>query len=128
MDKASERFDLNYSLLATPAEGLSGRFVAIDSREYGIIPGVTDKDYYTNSFHVPVHYPITVHDKIRIEGVYHKYTNAGHISYVEFSSPPVNNLSAVEDIIRYMKECDLGYAGINFPIDFCDGCGYFGGY
>ncbi len=126
VDKASERYDLNYTLLATPAEGLSGRFVGIDRREYGLIPGVTDKEYYTNSFHVPVYYPITVHDKMRLEGVYHKYTNAGHISYVEFSSPPINNLSAVEDIIRYMKECDLGYAGINFPIDFCDGCGYLG--
>lgn len=126
VDKASERYDLNYTLLATPAEGLSGRFVGLDRREYGLIPGVTDKEYYTNSFHVPVYYPITVHDKMRLEGVYHKYTNAGHISYVEFSSPPINNLSAVEDIIRYMKECDLGYAGINFPIDFCDGCGYLG--
>jgi len=126
VDKASERYDLNYTLLATPAEGLSGRFVNMDQREYGLIPGVTDKEYYTNSFHVPVNYPITVHDKMRLEGVYHKYANAGHISYVEFSSPPINNLSAVEDIIRYMKECDLGYAGINFPIDFCDGCGYLG--
>jgi ribonucleoside-triphosphate reductase len=124
--KASERYDLNYTLLATPAEGLSGRFLNMDRKEYGLIPGVTDKDYYTNSFHIPVNYPITVYDKMKIEGVYHKYANAGHISYVEFSSPPTNNLGAVEDIIRYMKECDLGYAGINFPIDFCDGCGYLG--
>jgi ribonucleoside-triphosphate reductase len=126
VDKASERYDLNYTLLATPAEGLSGRFLNMDRKEYGLIPGVTDKDYYTNSFHIPVNYPITVYDKMKIEGVYHKYANAGHISYVEFSSPPTNNLGAVEDIIRYMKECDLGYAGINFPIDFCDGCGYLG--
>jgi ribonucleoside-triphosphate reductase len=126
VDKASDRFDLNYTLLATPAEGLSGRFVGMDRREYGIIPGVTDKEYYTNSFHVPVNYPTTVFDKMRIEGVYHKYTNAGHISYVEFSAPPINNLDAVEDIIRYMKDCDLGYAGINFPVDFCDGCGLLG--
>ena len=126
VDKAADRYDLNYTLLATPAEGLSGRFVEMDRRENGLIPGVTDKDYYTNSFHVPVNYPISVYDKMRIEGVYHKYANAGHISYVEFSSPPVNNLGAVENIIRHMKECDIGYAGINFPIDFCDGCGYFG--
>lgn len=126
VDKAAERYDMNYTLLATPAEGLSGRFIGMDRREYGLIPGVTDKEYYTNSFHVPVNFPITVHDKMRLEGVYHKYTNAGHISYVEFSAPPINNLSAVEDIIRYMKECDLGYAGINFPIDFCDNCGYLG--
>lgn len=126
MDKASEKYNLNYTLLATPAEGLSGRFIKMDRREYGLIPGVTDKEYYTNSFHVPVNYPINIYDKVRLEGVYHKYTNAGHISYVEFSAPPVNNLSAVEDIIRYMRECDFGYAGINFPIDFCDGCGHFG--
>ena len=98
VDKASDRFDLNYTLLATPAEGLSGRFVGLDRREYGLISGVTDKEYYTNSFHVPVNYPITVHDKMRVEGVYHKYTNAGHISYVEFGAPPMNNLNAVEDI------------------------------
>ena len=126
VDKASERYDLNYTLLATPAEGLSGRFVKMDLREYGIIPGVTDKEYYTNSFHVPVNFPINAYEKIKIEGIYHKYTNAGHISYVEFSSPPVNNLRAVEDILRYMKSCDFGYAGINFPVDFCDSCGYLG--
>jgi ribonucleoside-triphosphate reductase (formate) len=126
VDKASDRYDLNYTLLATPAEGLSGRFVGMDRREYGIITGVTDKEYYTNSFHVPVNFPITAFDKIRIEGVYHKYANAGHISYVEFSSPPINNLGAVEDILRFMRDSDMGYAGINFPIDFCDGCGYLG--
>ncbi|MBP2644842.1 MAG: nrdD [Firmicutes bacterium] len=126
VDKAVERYDLNYTLLATPAEGLSGRFVGMDRKEYGVIPGVTDKEYYTNSFHVPVSYPISFFDKLKIEGAYHKYTNAGHISYVEFSSPPINNLSAVEDIIRYMNQCDIGYAGINFPVDFCDNCGQFG--
>ena len=126
VDKAADRYNLNYTLLATPAEGLSGRFIKMDRREYGLITGVTDKDYYTNSFHVPVEYPISVFEKIKIEGVYHKYTNAGHISYVEFSSPPINNLGAIEDIIRYMKDCDFGYAGINFPVDFCEGCGYLG--
>ena len=126
VDKAAEKYNLNYSLLATPAEGLSGRFIKMDRREYGLIPGVTDKEYYTNSFHVPVSYSISVFEKMKIEGTYHKYTNAGHISYVEFTSPPVNNLNAVEDIIRYMKECDIGYAGINFPIDFCESCGQLG--
>lgn len=126
VDKAGERYDLNYTLLATPAEGLSGRFVAIDRKEYGIIPGVTDKDYYTNSFHIPVSFPISAFDKMRLEGVYHKYTNAGHISYVEFDAPPVNNLGAVEEIIRYMKACDFGMGAINFPIDFCDSCGHLG--
>ena len=126
MDKAMEKYGLNYSLLATPAEGLSGRFAKMDRRIFGEIAGVTDKEYYTNSFHVPVSFNISAQDKIKIEGVYHKYTNAGHISYVEFDAPPVNNLSAVEDLIRYMKECDFGYAGINFPIDFCESCGYIG--
>lgn len=126
VDKAAERYNLNYTLLATPAEGLSGRFVKIDRREYGLIAGVTDKEYYTNSFHIPVNYPISVFEKVKLEGVYHKYTNAGHISYVEFTAPPVNNLGAVEDIIRYMKDCDFGYAGINFPVDFCESCGYLG--
>lgn len=126
VDKATDRYQLNYTLLATPAEGLSGRFVRIDRREYGIIAGVTDKEYYTNSFHVPVHYPISGYDKIKTEGVYHKYTNGGHISYVEFGAPPINNLAAVEDMLRYMRECDFGYAGINFPVDFCESCGYLG--
>lgn len=126
MDNASEKYNLNFTLLATPAEGLSGRFIKMDRAEYGTIDGVTDKTFYTNSFHIPVNYAISAYDKIRLEGVYHKYCNAGHISYVEFTAPPVNNLGAVEDIIRFMKECDYGYAGINFPIDFCDGCGYLG--
>lgn len=126
IDEACEQYDLNYTLLATPAEGLSGRFVALDRKEFGLIPGVTDKEYYTNSFHVPVNYPVTIQDKINIEGVYHKYCNAGHISYVELASPPVHNIEAVETIIRHMKENDMGYVGINFPVDFCDGCGLLG--
>lgn len=126
VDNACEKYNLNYSLLATPAEGLSGRFIKMDRKEYGSVFGVTDKTFYTNSFHIPVGYPVSAYDKIRIEGVYHKYCNAGHISYVEFTSPPINNLGAVEDIIRFMKENDYGYAGINFPIDFCDSCGYLG--
>jgi len=126
LDRAAEHYDLNYTLLATPAEGLSGRFVKMDRREYGIIPGVTDKEYYTNSFHIPVNHSISAFDKIRIEGVYHKYANAGHISYVEFAAPPVNNLGALEEIIRYMGKCDYGYAGFNYPIDFCEKCGHHG--
>lgn len=125
-DRAAEKYKLNYTLLATPAEGLSGRFVKMDCSEYGLIPGVTDKDYYTNSFHVPVNYQIGMREKIRLEAIYHKYTNGGHISYVEFAAPPLNNLSAVEEMIRYMGACDMGYAAINFPVDFCDSCGYIG--
>jgi len=125
-DKAAEKYNLNFSLIATPAEGLSGRFVRLDRREFGIIPGVTDKAYYTNSFHVPVDFPISVFDKVRIEGAYHKYTNAGHISYIEFSSPPINNQEAIEAVLHHMKDSDMGYAGINFPIDFCTSCDYLG--
>ncbi len=126
VDKMAERYDLNYTLIATPAEGLSGRFVNIDRKEFGIIPGVTDKTYYTNSFHVPVSYKISAFEKMKIEGKFHGYTNAGHISYVEFSSPPVNNLTAVETLLKHMLDCDCGYVGINFPIDYCDNCGYLG--
>lgn len=126
IDEACEEYDLNYTLLATPAEGLSGRFINKDRREYGIIPGVTNKEYYTNSFHVPVNYPISSFDKISLEGGYHKYCNAGHISYVEMSSPPVHNPEAMEAIIRHMKNSDMGYAAINFPVDFCIGCNTLG--
>ncbi len=126
VDALAERYNLNYTLLATPAEGLSGRFVKLDKKEYGIIKGVTDKEYYTNSFHIPVNYPISIYDKVRIEGVYHKYANAGHISYVEFSSPPKHNQEAIEKALRCMKEANMGYVGINFPIDFCNVCGHSG--
>lgn len=126
VDEACERFDLNYTFLATPAEGLCGRFVAMDRKEFKLIPGVTDREYYTNSFHIPVYYPISMFDKIRIEGEYHKYFNAGHISYVELSSPPQHNPQAVEDLIRHMADCDMGYAGINYPVDFCCGCNMLG--
>ncbi|AFV11498.1 anaerobic ribonucleoside-triphosphate reductase NrdD [Thermacetogenium phaeum DSM 12270] len=126
VNEACERFDLNYTFLATPAEGLCGRFIALDRKEFGIIPGVTDKEYYTNSFHIPVNYPISIFDKIRIEGEYHKYFDAGHISYVELASPPQHNQQAVEAIIRHMADCDMGYAGINYPVDFCCGCNLLG--
>ncbi|SHI59433.1 anaerobic ribonucleoside-triphosphate reductase [Desulfofundulus thermosubterraneus] len=126
IDEACEEYDLNYTLLATPAEGLSGRFVYLDRREFGIIPGVTDREYYTNSFHIPVYYPISSFEKISLEGPYHKYCNAGHISYVEMASPPVHNPEAVEAIIRHMAASDMGYAAINFPVDFCTSCNLMG--
>ncbi|MGB9905354.1 MAG: anaerobic ribonucleoside-triphosphate reductase, partial [Desulfotomaculales bacterium] len=126
VDEAAERTNLNYTLLATPAEGLSGRFVKLDRKEFGIIPGVTNRDYYTNSFHVPVYHPVSSFAKIRLEGPYHKYCNAGHISYVEMSSPPVHNPEAVEAIVREMAKNDMGYAGINYPVDFCCGCNLLG--
>ena len=118
-DYFADQHDLNFTLLATPAEGLSGRFLQKDRKAYGMIPGVTDKDYYTNSFHVPVGFPISSFDKISLEGPYHALTNAGHISYVELDAPPYQNLAAYEAIIRHMAESNMGYGGINFPIDEC---------
>lgn len=126
IDEACEEYDLNYTLLATPAEGLSGRFVQSDRKEFGLIPGVTSKDYYTNSYHIPVDYPISSFDKISLEGPYQKYCNAGHISYVEMSSPPIHNPEAVEAILRHMRACDIGYGGINYPVDFCTNCSLLG--
>ncbi|GAP22159.1 ribonucleoside-triphosphate reductase class III catalytic subunit [Leptolinea tardivitalis] len=125
-DFFADQYDLNFTLLATPAEGLSGRFLGIDKKVYGIIPGVTDKDYYTNSFHVPVSSDVTAYEKMSIEAPYHEMTNAGHISYVELDAPPVNNLAAFETVIRTMGQLGVGYGGINFPIDECRICGYRG--
>ena len=126
LDAEAEKRQLNFSLLATPAEGLSGRFVRMDAKRYGKIPGVTDRSYYTNSFHVPVYYPISAFEKIRIEAPYHELTNAGHISYVELDGDPLENLSAFEKIIRCMKESGIGYGSINHPVDRDPVCGYTG--
>lgn len=126
MDDETEKTGLNWSLLATPAEGLSGRFVKMDRERYGNIPGVTDRDYYTNSFHVPVYYPISAFEKLQIEAPYHALTNAGHISYVELDGDPLNNLSAFEKVVRYMKEVGIGYGSINHPVDRDPECGYTG--
>ncbi len=125
-DEMSEELGLNFTCLATPAEGLSGRFVRMDKKLYGEIPGVTDKDYYTNSFHVPVYFPISAARKIELEAPYHALTNAGHISYVEMDGDPTKNLEAFEAIIRHMKECGIGYGSINHPVDRDPVCGYNG--
>ena len=122
-DEASAKHSLNFSLLATPAEQLSGRFVAADFERYGTIHGVTDKKWYTNSFHVPVECEITALEKIAIEGLYHQYCNAGHISYIELASAPGHNIEAYEGIIRAMSEADMGYGAVNFPLDICRDCG-----
>ncbi|MCL2840744.1 MAG: anaerobic ribonucleoside-triphosphate reductase [Defluviitaleaceae bacterium] len=122
-DEASQAHHLNVSLLATPAEQLSGRFTKVDVEKYGVLPGITDKEWYTNSFHVPVECKITALEKIAIEGPYHQYCNAGHISYVELKSAPGNNIEAYEKIIRAMSEADMGYGAINFPVDICRECG-----
>ncbi|MEA4884512.1 MAG: anaerobic ribonucleoside-triphosphate reductase [Clostridia bacterium] len=126
IDQYAESYDLNFTLLATPAEGLSGRFVTMDRDRFGLMQGVTDKAYYTNSFHLPVGLHTTIWNKIALEGRYHKLTNAGHISYVELDSPPIHNVDAVESIVRAMAAADMGYGGINFPIDECRACGHSG--
>ncbi len=126
MDEESQKTGLNWSLLATPAEGLSGRFVAIDAKKYGKIPGVTDREYYTNSFHVPVYYPISAYRKIQLEAPYHALTNAGHISYVEMDGDACKNLDAFESVIRCMKEAGIGYGSVNHPVDRDPVCGYNG--
>ena len=125
-DRKSKELQMNVTCLATPAESLSGRFVRMDKKRYGEIEGVTDRDYYTNSFHVPVYYPISAYDKIRIEAPYHALTNAGHISYVELDGDVSKNLEAFEKIVRYMKECGIGYGSINHPVDRDPICGYNG--
>ncbi len=126
VDQETKKSGLNFSLIATPAEGLSGRFVKIDRKKYGVIPGVTDREYYTNSFHIPVYFPISAFDKIRLEAPYHHLTNGGHISYVEMDGDPTQNLAAFEQVIRCMKESGIGYGSINHPVDRDPVCGYTG--
>ncbi len=126
VDEESQKEKLNFTLLATPAEGLSGRFVKMDKKKYGIIDGVTDREYYTNSFHIPVYYKISAFNKIKIEAPYHELTNGGHISYVELDGDPTKNLQAFEQIIRCMKESGIGYGSINHPVDRDPICGFTG--
>ena len=125
-DEYSEKYNLNFTCLATPAEGLSGRFINIDKAIYGKIKGVTDRAYYTNSFHVPVYYNISIVNKIKKEAPYHEFTNAGHISYIELDGDTTKNLDAFEKIVRTMKENNMGYAAINHPVDRDPVCGYVG--
>lgn len=126
VDRISRERGMNYTLLATPAEGLSGRFVRLDRKLFGDIPGVTDRDYYTNGFHVPVYHNINAYEKIAIEAPYHALTNGGHISYIELDGDPTNNLEAFESVIRHMKDCGMGYGSINHPVDRDPVCGYNG--
>ncbi len=126
MDEYCKQYKLNFSLLATPAEGLSGRFTRIDKAIYGKIEGVTDRPYYTNSFHVPVYYDISIAKKIKTEAPYHALTNAGHISYIELDGDVTENVEAFESVIRLMKEAGIGYGAINHPVDRDPVCGYVG--
>ena len=126
MDDLSQKTHMNFTLLATPAEGLSGRFVRMDKERFGSIEGVTDREYYTNSFHIPVYYPISAYKKIQLEAPYHALTNAGHITYIELDGDPSTNLDAFEKVIRYMKAQGIGYGSINHPVDRDPVCGYNG--
>jgi anaerobic ribonucleoside-triphosphate reductase len=126
LDEISQSLKLNFTLLATPAEGTAGRFVKMDREIFGNIPGITDREYYTNSFHIPVYYEISAFDKIRLEAPYHEFTNAGHITYIELDGDPTQNLDAFEKIVRAMKEAGVGYGSINHPVDRDPVCGYTG--
>ena len=126
IDGYAKEYKLNFSLIATPAEGLSGRFTAIDKSIYGKIKGVTDREYYTNSFHVPVYYNISIKEKLRKEGPYHNLTNGGHISYIELDGDVANNVEAFEKVIRIMHDEKIGYGAINHPVDRDPVCGYTG--
>ena len=125
-DKKSQELKMNFSLLATPAEGLSGRFIRMDQKRYGKLPGITDREYYTNSFHIPVWYPISAYDKIRLEAPYHALCNAGHISYVELDGDTAKNVEAFESVVRCMHDFGIGYGSINHPVDRDPICGYVG--
>ena len=125
-DKKSAEYKLNFTVIATPAEGLSGRFVRMDKKKYGLIKGVTDRDYYTNSFHVPVYHNISADKKIDLEAPFHNLCNGGHISYIELDGDTSNNLEAFEKVVRHMKEAGIGYGAINHPIDRDPVCGYNG--
>jgi len=126
VDKYAEEYKLNFTLLATPAEGLAGRFTGIDKSIYGVIPRITDRDYYTNSYHIPVYHEIGIDKKIKIEAPYHALTNAGHITYVELDGDPADNIEVFEKIIRKMKEAGIGFGAINHPVDRDPICGFNG--
>lgn len=126
LDRESHDRGLNFTLLATPAEGLSGRFIKIDRERYGVMPGVTDREYYTNSFHIPVYYPISITRKIDLEAPYHALCNAGHITYIELNGDMAKNPKAFEQIVRYMGKAGIGYGAINHPVDRDPVCGYVG--
>ena len=125
-DEYKTKYHLNYSILATPAEGLSGRFTKMDKRKYGIIPGVNDRDYYVNSFHVDVKEPITIVEKIKCEAPFHALTRGGHITYVELDGEAKKNIKAIAKIVKVMHDEGIGYGSINHPVDTCHNCGYKG--
>lgn len=126
VDEYANSYTLNFSLIATPAEGLSGRFTKVDRAIYGKLKGITDREYYTNSFHVPVYYNTSIKHKIEVEAPYHALTNGGHISYIELDGDTSANVDAFEKVVRLMKEYEIGYGAINHPVDRDPVCGYVG--
>lgn len=124
VDICSKKYDLNFSVLATPAEGLSGKFTKKDRKKYGVVPGVTDKDYYTNSNHVPVYYHCSAKHKAAVEGPYHELTRGGHIFYVELDGDATHNVQAIDDIVKLMDKYNIGYASVNHNRNRCLVCGY----
>jgi ribonucleoside-triphosphate reductase (formate) len=126
MDRVSTKLHLNFGVMGSPAEGCAGRLLRLTREKFGVIEHVTDRDYFTNSFHVPVYYPISVWDKINIEAVYHQYCPAGHISYIELDADVVKNLPALESIVDAMADAGMGYFAINHPVDRDPVCGYVG--
>lgn len=126
VEEYKARYGLNYSVLATPAEGLSGRFTRLDRKRYGVIPGVTDRDYYVNSFHVDVREPVSIVGKIRLEAPFHAITRGGHITYVELDGEAKKNPVAILKIVKVMQDAGIGYGSINHPIDTCRKCSYRG--
>lgn len=126
MDKAANDYQLNFSLIATPAEGLSGKFTKRDQEEFGKIKGITERSYYTNSFHIPVYYSIKAIDKIKKEGAFHSLCNGGHISYIECDGDVTKNTAALHTLVKAMSANDFGYGSINHPVDRCKSCGYTG--
>ena len=122
--ESSDRYDLNFSVLATPAEGLSGKFTKKDKKKFGIIPGVTDRDYYTNSNHVPVYYKCSAAHKAAIEAPYHDLTRGGHIFYVELDGDATHNVQAVQDVVALMDKHNIGYGVFNHNRNRCMDCGY----
>ncbi|CAM3770686.1 anaerobic ribonucleoside triphosphate reductase [Mesobacillus zeae] len=126
MDRATTEYGMNYSLLATPAESFAGKALRLTRSRHGIIKGVTDREYFTNSFHVPVYYPIKAVDKIKIEAPYHELTNAGHITYIELDGDTNKNIDALDSILRAMQKYGIGYGSINHPVDGCMVCGHQG--
>ena len=121
-DRMTEQYKLNFTLLATPAEGLSGRFTKLDRAKFGDIPGITDKGFYTNSCHVPVEYPCSAFHKIQVEAPYHALCNAGHILYVHMDGDATKNLEAYEKIVRCMHDNNVGYGAVNIDVDYCRNC------